>query len=142
MRKKVKRILLVITTLLIMDSVGYCQDQLLEQTIKSEGKAYQEVYVQEKDIIILSKFTDKTYQDMLKILGSPVDKTGYTIENAPTKSWNHAELFSKYPKNPENSDVQIMEVIWDLGDFRILACFHMVNGENRCLVAKKVKTEI
>ena len=94
------------------------------------------------DIFVLQQYTHDTYSDMLKELGSPVDKTGYTIRNAPTKSWNHHELFSKYPKIPKNDNIQIMEVIWDAGDSIIIACFHMVDRENRCLVAKKMKKNI
>jgi hypothetical protein len=94
---------------------------------------------EQKDIIVLTKFVDKSYSEMLKILGPPADKTGYTIKNAPTKSWNHTELFSKYPKTPENENIHIMEVTWDDNEFLIFACFHIVDGENRCLVAKKIR---
>ena len=66
----------------------------------------------------------------------------YTIENAPTKGWNHGALFFHYPKNEENGKVQIIEVSWDQGDFLMLACFHKVEGENRCLVAKRIKKGI
>lgn len=96
----------------------------------------------QKDIIILNKFTNKLYSEMIEALGPPVDKTGYTIRNAPTKTWNHLELYFQYPKIPENENIQIMEVTWDEGDFLILVCFHMVNGANRCLVAKKNKKGI
>lgn len=82
------------------------------------------------------------YKTMYEELGAPVDKTGYTIANAPTKGWNHGELFSLYPKTKKNKDIQIMEVTWDSGEFTILACFHMVNGTNRCLVAKRIKKGI
>lgn len=76
---------------------------------------------------------------MLKELGTPTDKTGYSIKNAPTKGWNHTELFSIYPKNEENKDIQIMEVTWSSTNTMTLACFHMVDGTNRCLVAKRIK---
>ena len=79
---------------------------------------------------------------MLKEFGAPVDKTGYTIENAPTKGWNHSELFSMYPKTEENKDIQIMEVTWGSSNILTLACFHMVDGTNRCLVAKRMKKGI
>jgi hypothetical protein len=32
-----------------------------------------------------------------------------------------------------------MEVTWDDNEFLIFACFHIVDGENRCLVAKKIR---
>ena len=96
----------------------------------------------QEDIIILDQYKDKTYTEMLEVLGPPVDKTGYTIKNAPTKSWNHTELFSKYPKIPQNENIQIMEVTWDDNGFLILACFHMVEEENRCLVAKRIRKNI
>jgi hypothetical protein len=79
---------------------------------------------------------------MYKELGAPEDKTGYTIANAPTKGWNHGELFSLYPKTEENKNIQIMEVTWDSGEFMIVACFHMINGTNRCLVAKRIEKGI
>ena len=93
----------------------------------------------QKDIIVLDEFTNELYIEMVDVLGPPSDKTAYTIGNAPTKSWNHNELFSTYPKNAENKEVQILEVIWDSGEFSIFACFHMVNGVSRCLVAKRVR---
>lgn len=96
----------------------------------------------QKDIIILDEYSNELYTDMVNALGPPADKTAYIIENAPTKSWNHDELFSKYPKGAEYNHVQIMEVIWDVGEYSIFACFHLVNGANRCLVAKKVKKGI
>jgi len=96
----------------------------------------------ENNIIVLKKYSNKPYAEMVEILGAPVDKTGYTIKNAPTKTWNHHELFSKYPKTSENENVQIMEVTWDDGAFMIIACFHMVDGENRCLVAKRIRKGI
>ena len=96
----------------------------------------------QKDIIVLDEFNNELYTVMVDAFGPPADKTAYTIGNAPTKSWNHSELFSKYPKIPENKNIQIMEVIWDSGDFSIFACFHLVNGVNRCLVAKKVRKGI
>jgi len=39
----------------------------------------------------------------------------------------------------KNENIQIMEVIWDAGQYSIFACYHMVNGVNRCLVAKKIR---
>jgi hypothetical protein len=96
----------------------------------------------QKDITVLSQYKDKTYSEMVELLGSPLNKTGYTIKNAPTKSWNHIELFSKYPQIPQNENVQIMEVTWDDNDFLILACFHTVEGKNRCLVAKRIRKNI
>ena len=95
-----------------------------------------------QDIMVLTKYTGKTYQEMYEELGAPTDKTGHTIENAPTKGWNHGELFSEYPKNEENRDVQIMEVTWDSGEYVILACFHEIEDRNRCLVAKRIKKGI
>jgi len=89
-------------------------------------------------IISLQAFEGKTYKEMYRDLGAPVDKTDYTIKNAPTKSWNHKELFDKYPKIKKNEDIQIMEVTWDEGEYNLLACFHMADGENRCFVAKKI----
>jgi len=97
---------------------------------------------EENNIIVLDQYNNKTYSEMLEEFGSPIDKTGYTIKNAPTKSWNHHELFSKYPKIPENYNIHIMEVAWDTDDYLIVACYHMVDGENRCLVAKKMKKGI
>jgi len=96
----------------------------------------------DKDIVILKKYNNKKYSEMIEELGPPSDKTGYTIKNAPTKSWNHSELFNQYPKIPRNENIQIMEVIWNVGDYVIFACYHMVNGDNRCLVAKKMKKNI
>ena len=95
--------------------------------------------VDEKSIIQLSELTGKTYQQILGQFGRPEGKTDYTIENAPTKGWNHEALFSHYPKNEENNDIHIMEVTWDLGDHLVFACFHIVEGENRCLIAKRIK---
>ena len=92
-----------------------------------------------QSIVVLTNYHNKTYQEMHKELGAPSDKTGYTIANAPTKGWNHRALFFTYPKNDENKDIQIMETTWDLGDFAILACYHMVNGKNRCLLAKRIR---
>ncbi len=100
------------------------------------------VYADEQNTVILSKYVNKTYQEMLEELGAPVDKTGYTIEHAPTKGWNHSELFSKYPKTEENKNIQIMEVTWSTENEMTLACFHTVDGTNRCLVAKRMKKEI
>jgi hypothetical protein len=94
------------------------------------------------DVIILNEYQNKTYSEMLEELDTPIDKTGYTIKNAPTESWNHSELFSKYPKIQENFYIQIMEVSWDVGDYLIIACYHIVDGENRCLIAKKMKKNI
>lgn len=96
----------------------------------------------ENDIVVIDKFTGQLFTEMLEILGPPVDKTAYTIKNAPAKSWNHQELFSKYPLVPENEHIQIMEVLWDNDGFMIFACFHMVDGENRCLVAKRIRKGI
>lgn len=79
---------------------------------------------------------------MVKELGPPIDKTGYTIKDAPTKSWNHNELFSKYPKTKENQNIQIMEATWDNDTHIIVACFHLVEKVNRCLVAKRIKKNI
>jgi hypothetical protein len=90
------------------------------------------------NIIILEQYSNKTYTEMIELLGPPIDKTAYTIEHAPTKGWNHLELFSKYSKIPENYKIQIMEVTWNDGDYFILACFHMADGENRCLVSKRI----
>lgn len=92
-----------------------------------------------KNIQPLDKYTGMSYTDMLKELGPPVDKTAYTIGNAPDKSWNYTELFSLYPNIHKNENIQIMEVIWDAGQYSIFACYHMVNGVNRCLVAKKIR---
>jgi hypothetical protein len=93
----------------------------------------------EPDIAVLSAYASQPYTQMVEELGPPNDKTGYTIEKAPTKTWNHSELFSLYPKNDKNKDIQIMEVTWDAGDHHILACYHMVDGVNRCIVAKRIK---
>lgn len=90
------------------------------------------------DIVVLTNYFNKTYQEMVKELGAPSDKTGYVIERAPTKGWNHGELFFKYPKNEKNMGVQIMEVIWPSGDFNIFACYHLIEGQNRCIVAKRI----
>jgi len=79
---------------------------------------------------------------MYKNMGAPADKTSYTIENAPTKRWNHKELFAEYPQNEKNKNIQIMEVTWDAGGYQIFACYHMIKGKNLCLVAKRVKKEI
>jgi len=92
-----------------------------------------------KDIYPIQKYTDISYSDMVNELGPPVDKTAYKIKNASTKSWNHDELFSRYPKCPENKDIQIMEIVWDAGEYSLFACFHMVDDTNRCLVAKKIR---
>ncbi len=89
-------------------------------------------------VIPLPMLAGKTYKEMCAELGAPIDKTGYTIKNAPTKSWNQKELFARYPKIKKNESIQIMEVTWDAGEYLLLACFHMVDGENRCLVAKKI----
>jgi len=96
----------------------------------------------QKSIVVLTNYHNKTYQEMYKELGAPADKTGYSITNAPTKGWNHRILFSTYPKNEKNKDIHIMEVMWNLGDFSIFACYHMVNGQNRCLVAKRIRKGI
>lgn len=97
--------------------------------------------VDQQDITILATYEGKAYMQMVKELGAPIDKTGYTIEKAPTKGWNH-EIFSLYPKNRKNKDVQIMEVTWNSGDYQIMACYHMVDGINRCIVAKRIKKGI
>jgi hypothetical protein len=94
---------------------------------------------EENNITVLKQYVNKPYTEMVNLLGPPADKTGYTIKNAPIKTWNHRELFSRYPKTSENEKVFIMEVTWDAGEFMIMACFHMVDGENRCLVAKRIK---
>jgi hypothetical protein len=96
----------------------------------------------ENNIVILEQYNNKTYSEMLKELGPPSDKTGYTIKNAPTKGWNHHELFSKYPKIPKNNNIQIMEVVWDMDTYVIFACYHIVDGENHCIVAKKMEKNI
>jgi len=96
----------------------------------------------EENILILKNFIGKTYSEMVAIFGAPVDKSGYAIKDAPTKSWNHAELFAQYPKTKENADIQIMEVTWEEGEFFIFANFHMVNGENRCFIIKKIKKDV
>lgn len=97
---------------------------------------------EQNNITVLDQYYNETYVEMVKLLGAPIDKTGYTIKKAPTKAWNHHELFSEYPKTAENENIQIMEVAWDDGKFIIVACFHMINSENRCLVAKKIRKEI
>ena len=94
---------------------------------------------EQQDLVPMTNYVGKTYQEMYKELGTPVDKMGYTIEHAPTNRWNHTELFSKYPKNEKNKDIQIMEAFWTVGDFDIYACYHMVEGRNECLVAKRLK---
>lgn len=99
-------------------------------------------FADQSDIIVLKSCENATYPEMIEELGLPIDKTGNTIKNAPTKSWNHHELFSKYPKNIENENIYILEVTWDADDYLIIACYHMVDGENRCLVAKKIKKNI
>lgn len=99
-------------------------------------------FADQSDIIVLKSCENATYPEMIEELGPPIDKTGYTIKNAPTKSWNHHELFSKYPKNIKNENIYILEVTWDADDYLIIACYHMVDGENRCLVAKKIKKNI
>jgi hypothetical protein len=95
-----------------------------------------------QNITVLTHCANVPYEKMYKELGAPEDKTGYTIANAPTKGWNHGELFSLYPKTEENKNIQIMEVTWDSGEFMIVACFHMINGTNRCLVAKRIEKGI
>jgi len=97
---------------------------------------------EQKDVVTLTNYIGKTYQEMLNELGAPADKTGYTIENAPIKRWNHGELFSKYPKNEKNKNVQIMEVTWEDGDFGIHACYHMINKKNVCFIAKRIRKGI
>ena len=91
---------------------------------------------------IVTNWADIAYVDMVKILGPPADKTGYTIRSAPTNSWNHRELFEIYPKTDENLDVHIMDVTWIEGDCLLVANFHMVNGTNRCFLAKRLKRQI
>jgi len=83
-----------------------------------------------------------SYQDMVKQLGPPSCKTGYTIRAAPTKSWNHKELFSMYPKEERYFDIQIMDVTWDEGDTQLMANFHMVKGTNLCFLVKRMKKGI
>ena len=97
---------------------------------------------EQQDIVTLTNYIGKTYQEMLKELGTPADKTGYTIEHAPTKGWNHGELFSKYPKNEKNKNIQIMEVTWTTGDFSIHACYHIIKKQNVCFIAKRIKRDI
>jgi hypothetical protein len=97
---------------------------------------------EQQDIVTLTNYVGKTYQEMYKELGAPSDKTSYTIEHAPTKGWNHKELFSKYPKNEKNKNIQIMEVTWPAGDFNIYACYHMIKKQNVCFVAKRIKKDV
>lgn len=97
---------------------------------------------EQQDIAALPNYVGKTYQEMLKELGPPADKTSYTIEHAPTKGWNHGEMFSLYPKNEKNKDIQIMEVTWTAGEFNIHACYHMIKEQNVCFVAKRIKKSI
>ena len=97
---------------------------------------------EQQDIVALTNYVGKTYQEMHKELGAPTDKTSYTIEHAPTKGWNHGELFSKYPKNEKNKDIQIMEVTWTAGDFNIHACYHKIKEQDVCFVAKKIRRDV
>jgi len=89
-------------------------------------------------IVQLPEYAGQSYQDLLNRLGPPAHSTTYTIQNAPTKGWNHAALFSRYPKTDANKDVLITETTWRAGEYVILVCFHIVAGEKRCLVARRV----
>jgi hypothetical protein len=95
-----------------------------------------------RSIVVLNALKGDIYQDIIELLGPPVDKSGYTISKAPTKSWHHGYLFSLYPQNEKNKHVQIMEVIWEDGDYCIFACFHIIEGKNRCIVAKRIHRSV
>lgn len=89
-------------------------------------------------ITVLKALENDSYADIVELLGPPADKSGYSVAQAPTKSWHHGELFTLYPKNEGNDQVQIMEVVWKDGDSGIYACFHIVDGVNVCIVAKRI----
>lgn len=90
-------------------------------------------------IIDLPQWTGSTMQTMIGEMGTPTTELSYTIGTAPTKGWNHARLFTIYPKeNPENADVAIQELLWDQGPYEIRACFHLVKKAWLCLGAMKI----
>ncbi len=123
---------------LLYFGIGLCLGMFLTNGVfASEGRTSLGT-----NISILKDFIGKAYPEMVKVFGAPADKTGYAIKDAPTKAWNHKELFDQYPKTAENADIQIMEVTWDDGDFFIMANFHMVRGENRCFIIKRIKKDV
>ena len=115
---------------------------ILMPFLASKMASMSDVGGNDSNMTVLKKYAGQAYKQMVQELGAPVDKTGYTIEKAPTKGWNHSELFSLYAKDDKNKDIQIMEVAQDAGDHHIAACYHMVDGVNRCIVAKQIKKGI
>lgn len=118
---------------------AFLQKNVSAEIGMSKIRSYPTETKSQKSIIVIDQYKNKKYAEMVDVLGPPIDKTGYKIKNAPTKSWNYGELFSKYPKTTENENIQIMEATWDMENYLLLACYHLVDGENRCLVAKKIR---
>ena len=75
--------------------------------------------------------------------GEPAEESTYTIADAPTKGWNHAIIFSVYPKDdPDNRAVVIKEYAWKQNDFKIRACCHQVNGSWIVMGANKIQNDV
>ncbi len=67
----------------------------------------------------------------------------YTIGQALTKGWNHGIIFSVYPKDkPENQEVVIKEYVWDMNDFEIRVCCHLVEEEWLVMGARKIQKDV
>ncbi len=97
----------------------------------------------ESNIQDLTGWKDKTIQTMIAEFGKPAEEHVYTIAQAPTKGWNHGIIFSVYPKDkPENQDVVIKEYAWDMNDFEIRVCCHLVDEELLVMGARKIQKEV
>jgi len=97
----------------------------------------------ESDIQDLPEWKDKTIHAIIAEFGKSPEEHIYTIAHAPTKGWNHGIIFSVYPKNkPENQDVVIKEYAWEMNDFEIRACCHLVDGQWLVMGARKIRKDV
>jgi len=97
----------------------------------------------ESNIQNLPGWKDKTIQAMIAEFGKPAEEHTYTIAQAPTKGWNHAIIFSVYPKDtPENRDVVIKEYAWERDNFEIRACCHLAGEQWLVMGATKIRKDV
>lgn len=90
----------------------------------------------------LYEHTGKTYVELCRELGAPVDKTAYEVKDAPQDGWNRKAVDTRYPNPEEYPDEIIMDVTWDGGDCFIAACFYLDGGENRCFAAARMPKSV
>jgi len=97
----------------------------------------------ESNIQDLPGWKDKAIQAIIAEFGKPEEEHTYTIAQAPTKGWNHAIIFSAYPKDaPENRDVVIKEYGWDRDNFEIRACCHLIGKQWFVMGVRKIRKDV